>query len=189
MERAPDVSVYLGIAILTRRLNERLRGARDGAARAAVEGHIVLGLIVCAFDDIDFALGWPPGPAIAERPESGPCTASATRHVCHIDHGKHVSVGVLGGKPDAITAAAGRHVVEVDPNVDRAVGVLLHVAGTVGSALIDVVDVTVGRVIPGEEIELIEESLHIIISDGVASLHHLREACGRKDRGLEMHCF
>lgn len=75
----------------------------DGAVGGGVEGHFVVGLIVGAFEDVDFAaLG--PGAGVREEPGGGPSTADARWGVFDVEDEEAVVEGFLGGDADAVTA-------------------------------------------------------------------------------------
>lgn len=73
----------------------------DGAAIAGVEGHLVGGLVVDAFNDVDFAVA---GPVGAEHPESWPRPADTAWHMGQVKN--HQPLGVFAGTLQANTLSA-----------------------------------------------------------------------------------
>ena len=73
----------------------------------------------------------------------------------------------------------------VNTHINRAIGV--DEALALGGALVDIVDVAIGRVSAGVEIKHVEEvCARVIISKIVGSQSYFRETSGRKER-REMH--
>ena len=72
----------------------------DAAAGGRVQRHAVVGLVVHALDDVDFAVGGPRG-AGAEQPEGGPDTA-ARGHVREIDDEEARVVGFGAVEADGV---------------------------------------------------------------------------------------
>lgn len=101
---APGVLFLTGrVAVAVRGVGFREgAGVANGAASVGVQGHLVGGLGVDAFDDVDFT-AFGPG-ALAEQPEGGPGPA-ADRHVRDVGDEETFVEGFF--RADAHAAAAG----------------------------------------------------------------------------------
>lgn len=118
-------------------------GVLNSASIAGVQGHLVSGLVVDAFDDINFTIG---GPVGAKHPECRPGAAHATRHVGKIEDDKAVLVCFGAFEADTLPArlAGGVGVVHADVNSIAGGGVDQTVA--LGDIAIDIVHVAVGGI-------------------------------------------
>lgn len=140
-------------------------GVVDCAAVAGVEGHLVLGLFVYAFDYVDFAVVGPVGaehPAVCvsffflcfgERErgieglgllQGGPAAACTARHVGQIENNKSMLVGGGTLQANALATRLGGDVGVVDADVDAVARVDETVAR--GSVTIDVVHKAIGGI-------------------------------------------
>ena len=152
-------------------------GVLDGAAGGGVEGHGVCGGAVDAFDDVDFAHGWPVGP---HEPEGGPDAADAAGHVGDIGQEEALVVGFLAGDADALAAGVGGGVV-VDAHVcgvavvaDGAYHLVLHCG-----CVVDVLHESSGGIGFREGGEGVKEVVpFVVIGESIAGYAHPEE--GRK---------
>lgn len=124
-----------------------------------MHSHGVLGLVVDAFDDVDFAVVGPGGPG---RPEGGPDAAGTAGHVFEVEDYEAVRVLLCACYADAVaTASAGdsRGVGADDYGAVEDIGEVF----LLGGAGVDVVDVAVGGVVFGVEGEPVEEIIAAVV--------------------------
>ena len=124
-----------------------------------MKGHDVLCVRVDAFDDIDLAIR---RPVRSYCPECRPCTTDPTWHMSKIEDDQPMIVGILAGEADTTSTRSRRDIGEVDAHVCCTV-VCVDEAGSLSTCLIDVVDISLGRIRTGEEVKVVEEVIDVVI--------------------------
>lgn len=117
--------------------------ACEGTSAACVHSHLVLATGVDALDDIDLATAWP---VRTRHPEGGPCAADTAGHMGEIED--HQGMSVLGFACEANTVApsARGDICMIDAKCNLS-SIDAEEALGGGSALVDIVDVSMGWVI------------------------------------------
>ena len=159
VEGAALVAVHSDIAVFGIGLKEPVAAIGHGTRGGRVERHEVLRLIVDTFDNVNFAIV---GPVGTKGPEGWPGSTNAPGHVAEVDDKQAVGIGLLTFQTNAVTSSSAGNIAVVYADVcNAAVGVDKALA--LCSALVDIVDVSVGWVVTGIEVEIVEETCARVI--------------------------
>lgn len=94
-----------------------------------MQRHLVVGVHVDAFDDIDFAAGWP---VEVDKPECGPQAAGVARHVDEVGDEEAAVICWIANQFDVVAscdAVGVEHGGVVDADVENAVAEAEHLHG------------------------------------------------------------
>nr|POE87324.1 hypothetical protein CFP56_29913 [Quercus suber] len=156
-----------------------LVGGLAGSVDIAVGGDDVAGEGAVVGDCAAGAVG-------GQHPESGPGAANATRHVANVDDDDSGAVRRLAGDTDRGTSIGGRVVVV---NTDVGVGAIgAGVTSSAGGIRALVLNETVGGIIAGEEVKVVEEVAReeVRLEDELSQAGAAHEHKARSEGG-EMH--
>lgn len=131
----------LGVAVAGGNLTTEARVV-DAAAIRSVQGHGIAALLVDTLDDIDLSVV---GPVGADGPESRPGATDGAGHVGKVKNEQALVVGGSRGQTDTLATTSRGSVGVVNTNVG-AVTLGSDQTGTGGSVLVDVGDISGGRV-------------------------------------------
>jgi hypothetical protein len=177
-EATAGVAVYRGVTVLAEKTATGTIGRGDGATRGGVKGHLVGGVGVDTFDDVDLSTR---RPVWAHHPEGRP-SATALRHMFEIDHDEGLVVRGRARQPDARSSTGRGGRVGVDANPRDASGLGRE---TRRSAIIN--DEAMRGITTVEIAKLAEKvALQIVVLNAVARYSDSGKTGGGKER-REMH--